>query len=102
MLDVGTHDARGGLRAERPSLAFLVSAPRLDAEELLLHDVGDLADAAFVHGRLLEEGRLDGLVPVAGGQVAGGLLEAQEDAALGGSRSRVPRGAWNLGIEPRV
>jgi hypothetical protein len=35
VLDVGTHDARGGLRAERPSLAFLVSAPRLDAETVL-------------------------------------------------------------------
>ena len=63
-----------GRRAQRSR--SLVAASGLDPEELLLDDVGDLADAALEHLGLLEEGRLDGLVAVVGGQVAGEALEA--------------------------
>ena len=94
VLHVGAHDAGGGLRAERPSLALLFAAPGLHAEELLLHHVRDLAHATLVDRRLLEERRLDGLVAIARGQVAGGLLEALEGAALGGQE--VSRAAWGL------
>ena len=96
MLDVGAHDARGRLRTQRPALALVVATPGLDAEELLLDDVGDLADAALEDRRLLEERRLDGLVAVAAGEVAGDLFEAQEDGALGGQQVTGAAG----GLEP--
>ena len=77
----------------------VVAAPRADPEQLLLDHVRDGPDAALEHLRLLEQGRLDGLVPVAVGQAAGDRLEAQERARSAGSRSRVPRGAWGRDIE---
>ena len=57
----------GRLRAERPGLGLL--GPGRDPEQLLLDDVGDLADPALEHGALLEQRRLDRPVAVAGGEV---------------------------------
>ena len=57
VLDIGPDDAGRRLRAERPCLAFL--GPRREPEELLLDDVGDLADAALEDVGLLEQRRLD-------------------------------------------
>ena len=85
------HDARGRLRSQRPALALVIAASGLDPEELLLDDVGDRADAALEDVRLLEEGRLDGLVAVVGGEVAGELFEPANAARSWGRRSRVPR-----------
>ena len=61
VLDVRPDDARGRLGAEGPGLRFLVA--RGQPEELLLDDVGHLADAALEDGGLLEERRLD--LPIA-------------------------------------
>ena len=52
MLHVGADDARGPFRPERPALAILLAGRK--QEELLLDDVGDLADPPLEHGRLLE------------------------------------------------
>ena len=82
MLDVRPDQARGRLRTQRPALAFRVAAAGADPEQLLLDHVRDRTDAALEHLRLLEQGRLDGLVAVAVGQVAGDALEAQEGGAL--------------------
>ena len=72
--------------------------PRREPEELLLDDVGDLADAALEDVGLLEQRRLDPPVAVARGEVRGEALEARPASAVsGGSRSRVPRGARKVG-----
>ncbi len=93
MLDVGTTDARGGLRAQRPRLALLAPARR-DPEQLLLDDVRHGADAALEDGRLLEERRLDLAVAVASGEVAGKPLEARKGGSLVGKQvAGAPGGA---------
>ena len=94
VLDVGTHDARRGLRPQRPAFALVITTPSLHAEELLLDDVGDLADTSLEEVRALEERRLDGLVAVAAGEGARGLFETQEHDALGGQQ--VTRAAGSL------
>ena len=73
----------------------LVAAAGLDAEQLLLDDVGDRAHAPLEDLGLLEQRRLDGLVAVARGEVARRAASSRRNAARSaGSRSRVPRGAW--------
>ena len=76
----------GRLRAERPRLALL--GPRREPEQLLLDDVGDLADAALEDRGLLEQRRLDRLVAVALGEVGGDPLEPRERGALGAAGGR--------------
>ncbi len=100
MLDVGAADAGRGLRPQGPALTLGLAASGLDPEELLLDDIGDFAHAAFVHGRALEHRCLDGGVAVAHGQVAGGVLEAQEDGALGGQQIAGAPGGLELGHRP--
>ena len=63
VLDVGPDDPGGRFGTERPGLALV--GPRGEPEELLLDDVGRVADAALEDGRLLEERRLDRPVAVA-------------------------------------
>ena len=81
VLDVGTDDAGGRLGTERPGLAVL--GPRGEAEELLLDDVGDLADAALEDVGQLEHRRLDPPVAIAGGEVGGEPLEARPGRRFG-------------------
>ena len=81
MLDVGADDAGGRLRAERPRLAVL--GPRREPEQLLLDDVGDLADPALEDGGLLEERGLDALVAVSRGKVRRQPFEARPRRRLG-------------------
>ena len=69
-----------------------------EPEELLLDDVGRLAEAALEDRRLLEQRRLDLAVAVAAGEVVGESLEAAQVSRSSGSRSRVPRGARKVGI----
>ena len=97
VLDVGTDDARGGLRAQCPRLRLLRA--RREPEQLLLDDVGDLADPALEDRRLLEQRRLDRPVAVAGGEVGGdAACRRSKTARSSGRRSRVPRGARKVGI----
>jgi hypothetical protein len=92
MLDVGADDARGRLGPERPPLAVLLA--RREQEELLLDDVGDLADAALEDRDLLEQRGRDRVVAVALGKLGAEALEAQErDAILREQVARAPRGA---------
>ncbi len=81
VLDVGSRDPGGRLRAEGPRLALLRS--RREPEELLLDDVGDLADAPLEDRRDLEERGLDAPIAVAGGEVRGKALEARPRRRLG-------------------
>ena len=81
VLDVGPDDPRGRLRAERPGFAIL--GPRRQPEELLLDDVGDLADAALEDVDQLEHGRLDPPVAVARREVGGEALETRPGRRLG-------------------
>ena len=81
MLDVGPDDAGGGFRSQRESLGLLGS--RRQAEEFLLDDVGDLADATLEDRRGLEQGRLDAPVAVAGAQPLRELLQARPDRRIG-------------------
>ncbi len=93
VLDVGATDAGRRLRPKRPALALLAPARR-DAEELLLHDVRDLADPTLEDRPLLEEGNLDLPVSVAGGQLAGEPLQAGERCSFGGQEvAGAPGGA---------
>ena len=92
MLDVGTHDAGGRLGPERPCLRLL--GPRREPEQLLLDDVGDLADAAFEDVGQLEQRRLDAPVAVARSQVRAEALEARPGRGLG--RQQVARTARRL------
>ncbi len=93
VLDVGAADAGRRLRPERPTLALLAPARR-DAEELLLHDVGDLADPALEDRPLLEQRDLDLPVAVAGGELTGQPLQARERRALDGQEvAGAPGGA---------
>ena len=82
VLDVRPDDARGGLGPERPRLGLL--GPRRDPEQLLLDDVGDLADPPLEHGRLLEQRRLDRAVAIALGQARRDPLQAVEHGPLVG------------------
>ena len=75
-----------------------------DPEQLLLDDVGDLADPALEDGRLLQHRRLDPVVAVARGQVVGEPLEARPGGRLGrqqvaGAASGAEGGhqPWSLG-----
>ena len=81
MLDVGARDPGGRLRTERPGLAVL--GPRRQPEELLLHDVGDLADPALEDVGQLEHRGLDPAVAVARGEIGGETLEARPGRGLG-------------------
>jgi hypothetical protein len=76
VLDIGPDDPGGRLGTERPLLALLRA--RGEPEELLLDDVGDLADPPFEDRGLLEQRRLDRLVTVALGQVGGDAPEPEE------------------------
>jgi len=86
VLDVGTHDARGRFRSQRPAFAFVLSATGLHPEELLLDDVGDLADPTFEQVLLLEQGCFDGLVTISPGKVSGRRFKTQERMPLGGQQ----------------
>ena len=90
VLDVGANDAGGGFRAEGERLGLL--GPRREPEQLLLDDVGDLADPALEDGGRLEQRRLDPPVAVAGAQPLGELLESRPDGRVGGQQ--VTRAAW--------
>ncbi len=90
VLDVGADDAGGRLRPERPRLAVL--GPRREPEQLLLDDVGDLADPALEDVGLLEQRRLDALVAVARREVGGQPFEARPRRRLG--RQEVAGAAW--------
>ena len=93
VLDVGAHDARRRLRAERPSFGVL-SPAGADAEQLLLDDVRGGADAAFEDVALLEKRRLHRGVAVPSREVAGDRLEALPRRALVGEQvARAARGA---------
>ena len=92
VLDVGADDARGRFRPERPRLAVL--GPRREPEELLLDDVGDLADPALEDVGQLEQRRVDAPIAVAGGEVRGEALEARPGRGLG--RQQVARPAGRL------
>ena len=81
VLDVGADDAGGRLGTERPGLAVL--GPRREPEELLLDDVGDLADTALEDVGQLEHRRLDPAVAVARGEVGGEPLQARPGRGLG-------------------
>ena len=71
----------------------LVRAGR-DPEQLLLDDVGDLADAALEDRGLLEHRRLDAAIAVAGGQVRGEPLQPGPGGRLGWQQ--VARAPWGL------
>ena len=77
----------GRLGPQRPALAVLLA--RLEQEQLLLDDVGDLADPPLVDGRLLEQRRLDRVVAVAGGELRGDPLQARQPDPVG--RQQVAR-----------
>ncbi len=104
-----TSACRAGRRRARCPRSAPVGAPsappssvaRRDPEQLLLDDVGDLADAALEDGRLLEQRRLDGLVAVARGQVRAEPLEAVQSRALGRAAGHACRaGPRKVGIGP--
>ena len=76
VLDVGTRDAGGGLRPERPALAVLV--PWREQEQLLLDDVRRLADPALEDLDALEQRRRDRVVAVARGEIRTERLQAAE------------------------
>ena len=86
MLDVGPGDPGGRLGAKRPRLTLL--GPRRQPEQLLLDDVGDLADPALEDLRDLEQRRLDAAIPVARGEVLRQALQARPRRRLG--RQQVP------------
>ncbi len=81
MLDVGAGDAGGRLRTERPRFALL--GPRREPEELLLDDVGHLADATLEDIGELEQRRLDPAVAIARGEVRGEAFEPRPGGGLG-------------------
>ena len=68
-----------------------------DPEELLLDDVGDLADAALEDGRLLEHRRLDAAIAIARGEVVGESLQAVQTGSrpAAGRGCRARRGRWH-------
>ena len=86
VLDVGAHDPGGRLGAQCPGLAIL--GPWRQAEELLLDDVGDLADPTLEDVGQLEHRRLDAPVAVARRQVGREPLEARPGRRVG--RQQVP------------
>jgi hypothetical protein len=92
VLDEGADDARRRLRTERPRLGFL--GPGHDPEQLLLDDVGHVADAAFEYLGLLDERRLDLAVAVPSSEVGGRPLEARPGGPFGGQDVAGP--AWRL------
>ncbi len=93
VLEVRPDDAGGGLRTERPRFGLLGS--RLDPEELLLDDVGDLADAPLEDVGLLEHRRGDLAVAVARGEVRRQALEAVPGGPVGWEQvAGAPGGAW--------
>jgi hypothetical protein len=81
MLDVGAHDAGRRFGAEGPRLGLV--GPRGDPEQLLLDDVGDLADAPLEDRRLLEHRGLDAPVPIARREVGGEALQTRPAWRLG-------------------
>ena len=85
VLEVGTHDAGGRLRPQRPAVALL-AARRRNPEELLLHDIGRRADAALEDLALLEERRVHLGVAVPDGQLAGDPLQPREGRPFGGQQ----------------
>jgi hypothetical protein len=92
VLDERPDDTGGRLRPERPRFGFL--GPRREPEQLLLDDVGRLADPSLEHGRLLEERDLHLAVAIPGGQRTGNALEAaQAGASLGQEVSCSPWGS---------
>ena len=93
VLEVRADDASGRLGPERPRFGLLGS--RRDPEELLLDDVGDLADAALEDVGLLEHRRRDLPVAVAGGEVRRQPLETVPGGPVGGQQvAGAPWGAW--------
>ena len=90
VLDVGAHDAGRRLGPERPGLRLV--AARGEPEELLLHDVGHVADAALEHGRLLEQRRLDRPEAIAAREVRRDPLEGERARPVG--RQDVARAPW--------
>ena len=93
VLEIRPDDARRGFGPERPRFGLL--RPRLDPEELLLHDVGHLADAALEDVRLLEHRRRDLAVAIARGEVGGQALDAVPGGPVCGEEiAGTPGGAW--------
>src|SRR5262249_8274641 len=80
VLDVRSGDPRGRLRPQRPRLAVL--GRRGEPEQLLLDDVGHLADAALEDRGLLEQWRLDRAVAVARSKVRGDPFQARKRNAI--------------------
>ena len=99
MLHVGADDARGGLRPERPALAVLVAG--LQEEQLLLDDVGDLADPSLEHGDLLEQRRLDRVVAVACRKVGGDSFQPRHPDPLAAAAGRGSLGVLGTWASPK-
>ncbi len=89
VLDVRPDDPGGRLGAERPALGVL--GPGREPEELLLDDVGHLADPALEDVGQLEHRRLDPAIAIACGQVGCEALQAGPGRGLG--RQEVARAA---------
>ena len=98
VLHVRPDDAGGRFGSEGPGLGFL--AARDDPEELLLDDVGDLADAALEERDLLEQSASRCACSRSGTQ---GRRPGARSASTSGSRRaggracRVQRGRWASG-----
>ena len=90
VLDVGADDAGRRLRAQRPGLGLL--GPRGEPEELLLDDVGDLADPALEDVGQLEQRRFDAPVAIARGEVRGEPLEPASRSRSRAAAGRACRG----------
>jgi hypothetical protein len=74
-----------------------IATSRLHPEQLLLDDIGRLADPSLVDISVLEHGCLDGLIAIACGEVARGILETQEQGALGRQQVSGAAGGLKLG-----
>ncbi len=81
VLDVRADHPRRRFGPERPALAVLLA--RREQEQLLLDDVGDLAESAFEYAGLLEQRRFDRAVAVSRGELGGYALEPRHGGALG-------------------
>jgi hypothetical protein len=99
VLDICAHDPCRRLRPERPRFGLL--AARDDPEQLLLDDVGHLADAALEHRHLFEHRRLDAAVAVARREVGGEALEAGPDRGLVGQQVARASGGSEDGHRPK-
>ncbi len=80
---------------------FGLLRPRHDPVELLLDDVGDLADTALEDGGLLEHGRLDAAVAIAAREVGGQTFESGPAWGFVGQQVARATGGAEVGHRPK-